>query len=380
MLHARSAQIAGLNQSLAHVRAHEEVVGIFFDGRPVELERLLKPACLSHQEAPIGQHAVILLRSHRIQDHLRSQILLGISQLADGLVPVLDDKLAQRCVVLAARLVLFPERDSAALQFRRRPLAANHVQQVDAPILASTSALEHAVIVALGCFLCGVREKPISTVTSVDHHSLVAAYVSKMRGENVGHGADEPLHTISVGGTHHAAVAALLVKYYGNERDGVELSDPMHTIPTRDRLGLVTVQIGGEPYVITDIGMRMLQPHELYIAQGFAAGFAAFLFKVLPAAEARLLIRRAFPHFYLFVLGAATAAALLSMPFDGTSATVLALIAVTTVLARQILMPAINHATDQGQRARFVRLNGLSVLVTLAHIAAAAAVLIRLAD
>lgn len=170
------------------------------------------------------------------------------------------------------------------------------------------------------------------------------------------------------------------MKYYGNERDGVELSDPMHTIPTRDRFGLVTVQIGGEPYVITDIGMRMLQPHELYIAQGFAAGFAAFLFKVLPAAEARLLIRRAFPHFYLFVLGAATAAALLSMPFDGTSATVLALIAVTTVLARQILMPAINHATDQGQRARFVRLNGLSVLVTLAHIAAAAAVLIRLAD
>lgn len=149
-------------------------------------------------------------------------------------------------------------------------------------------------------------DKPISTVTSVDHHSLVnvfltehanaskqrnmdvneplrtqcaqvkgghfaavATYVSKLRGDNVGHGADEPLHTISAGGTHHAAVAALLVKYYGNERDGVELSDPMHTIPTRDRFGLVTVLIGGEPYVITDIGMRMLQPHELYAAQGF---------------------------------------------------------------------------------------------------------------
>lgn len=116
-------------------------------------------------------------------------------------------------------------------------------------------------------------DKPISTVTSVDHHSVVAAYVSKMRGDNVGHGADEPLHTISAGGTHHAAVAALLVKYYGNERDGVELSDPMHTIPTRDRFGLVTVQIGGEPYVITDIGMRMLQPHELYVAQGFPANY-----------------------------------------------------------------------------------------------------------
>ena len=115
--------------------------------------------------------------------------------------------------------------------------------------------------------------QPIGTVTTVDHHSLVAAYVSKMRGDNIGHGADEPLHTISAGGTHHAAVAALLVKYYGNERDGVEISGPMHTIPTRDRFGLVTVQIDGEPYVITDIGMRMLQPHELYAAQGFPSNY-----------------------------------------------------------------------------------------------------------
>lgn len=111
----------------------------------------------------------------------------------------------------------------------------------------------------------------------------------------------------------------------------------------------------------------------------FAAGFAAFLFKVLPVAEARRLIRRAFPPFYLFVFGTATTAALLAMPSDGRSATILAFIALTTVLARQILMPAINNATDQGQRARFVRLHGLSVLVTLAHIAAAAAVLTRLA-
>jgi hypothetical protein len=56
----------------------------------------------------------------------------------------------------------------------------------------------------------------------------------------------------------------------------------------------------------------------------------------------------------------------------------LALIALTTVPTRQVLMPAINAATDRGQRQRFVRLHTLSVLVTLAHIAAAAAVLVRL--
>jgi hypothetical protein len=111
----------------------------------------------------------------------------------------------------------------------------------------------------------------------------------------------------------------------------------------------------------------------------FAAGFAAFLFKALPAAEARALIRKAFPPFYLFVLGTALAAALLSAPVDRVGALLLASIALTTVPARQVLMPAINDATDRGQRQRFVRLHGLSVLVTLTHIVAAAAVLVRLA-
>lgn len=111
----------------------------------------------------------------------------------------------------------------------------------------------------------------------------------------------------------------------------------------------------------------------------FAAGFAAFLFKVLPMAEARALIRQAFPPFYLFVIGTAAAGALLAAGVDGTAALALAAIAVTTVPTRQGLMPAINAATDSGQRQRFARLHGLSVVITLAHIAAAGWVLVRLA-
>ncbi len=41
------------------------------------------------------------------------------------------------------------------------------------------------------------------------------------------------------------------------------------TITTRDRLALVTVTIKGDPYVIVDIGMRMLTPLELFLIQGF---------------------------------------------------------------------------------------------------------------
>lgn len=113
----------------------------------------------------------------------------------------------------------------------------------------------------------------------------------------------------------------------------------------------------------------------------FAAGFAAFLFKVMPVPEARMLIRRAFPPFYLFVIFAAALAALLQLLTgkDLHAVTILVLIAVTTVPTRQGLMPAINRATDRGDRKQFAILHGVSVLITLAHIAAAGTVLVRLA-
>lgn len=115
---------------------------------------------------------------------------------------------------------------------------------------------KHALVAAFlakhytGVVGADLRE-PIPTVTSVDHNALVTATLSEQAAGN---------------GTK---VAALLVKYYGNEREGVSLTEPLHTIPTKDRFGLVTVTIHGQQYVITDIGMRMLAPHELYRAQGF---------------------------------------------------------------------------------------------------------------
>lgn len=109
----------------------------------------------------------------------------------------------------------------------------------------------------------------------------------------------------------------------------------------------------------------------------FAGGFAAFLFSALPAPAARRLIRRAFPPFYLGVAGLAAVAALLSWPLDRGAAGLLALVALSTWPTRQRLMPAINAATDAGQRQRFVWLHALSVLITLSHIAIAAVVLAR---
>lgn len=109
----------------------------------------------------------------------------------------------------------------------------------------------------------------------------------------------------------------------------------------------------------------------------YSFGFAAFLFSALPPDVAGPTLRRAFPLFYLFVLAAASVAAISLWSIDPRSSLLMALLVVTTLPARQWLMPAINRATDTGATSRFKSLHGLSVAVTLAHIAMTAYVLSR---
>jgi DNA (cytosine-5)-methyltransferase 1 len=108
---------------------------------------------------------------------------------------------------------------------------------------------------------------PFSTVTSVDHHALVASHLVKLRNNCAGQALDEPVHTVAASGFHFGEVRAFLIKYYSEGGQDQSLHEPMHTIPTKDRIGLVMVR--GEPYAIVDIGMRMLSPRELARAQGF---------------------------------------------------------------------------------------------------------------
>lgn len=108
---------------------------------------------------------------------------------------------------------------------------------------------------------------PLPTVTSVDHNALVTSHLVKLRGTcQDGQPVSEPAPTITAGGNHVGEVRAFLLKYYGTDQDP-NLGEPLHTITTKDRFGLVTVN--GVDHVIVDIGMRMLQPHELFKAQGF---------------------------------------------------------------------------------------------------------------
>lgn len=108
---------------------------------------------------------------------------------------------------------------------------------------------------------------PMHTVTATDHNALVTSHLLKLRGTcKDGQPVTEPMPTICAGGTHVAEVRAFLLAYYGTEQ-APRLGGPLPTVTTRDRFGLVTVH--GIDYAIVDIGMRMLEPHELYRAQGF---------------------------------------------------------------------------------------------------------------
>lgn len=143
---------------------------------------------------------------------------------------------------------------------------------VQTPIGTVTSIDHHSLVTAhlMSHFKQGIGsslQSPVRTITSKDKYSLITSHIVKLRGTNIGHDCSKPLHTVTAGGLHLGEVRAFLMKYYGNEKEGVKITNPLHTVTTRDRFGLVTVH--GEECQIVDIGMRMLTPRELFRAQGF---------------------------------------------------------------------------------------------------------------
>ncbi|EAP0170275.1 DNA cytosine methyltransferase [Salmonella enterica subsp. enterica serovar Stanley] len=143
-------------------------------------------------------------------------------------------------------------------------------------------------------------DDPAHSITTVDHHAVVSAHLMVNNTGHAGGAADSPAHTVTTG-NHHAILASHLVKLRGTCRDGQYVDAPMPTVTAgglhvgnietslavdeydeeraqqvlaflrkycgENCTGLVTV--GGVVYRIVDIGMRMLQPRELYRAQGF---------------------------------------------------------------------------------------------------------------
>lgn len=168
-----------------------------------------------------------------------------------------------------------------------------NVKPIDAPLTTVTTKAEHCLVVPT-LIQTGYGErpgqaprvpglhKPLGTaVAGGQKHALVAAFLTQNNTGMVGHDCREPLSTIVGKGSTQSPIAitlgpvedrseevrAFLIKFYSSGGQWQGVDEPMHTIPTKDRLGLVTVR--GREYCIADIGLRMLTPRELYRAQGF---------------------------------------------------------------------------------------------------------------
>lgn len=109
-------------------------------------------------------------------------------------------------------------------------------------------------------------EEPIMTVDGSNRYGLVTSFLSKFYKSGIGQDEREPLHTITTSAGHFGEVRAFLIKYYG-DATGQDIEKPLDTVTTKDRFGLVTIK--GVDYQIVDIGLRMLEPRELYGCQGF---------------------------------------------------------------------------------------------------------------
>lgn len=111
-------------------------------------------------------------------------------------------------------------------------------------------------------------DKPMHSVTTVDHHAAVTSHLVKLRGTcRDGQRTDQPMPTITAGGTHVGEVKTMLAVDGYNEQRAQQTLEFLREYCGPDSTGLVTLD--GVVYRIVDIGMRMLQPHELYRAQGF---------------------------------------------------------------------------------------------------------------
>lgn len=186
-------------------------------------------------------------------------------------------------------------------------------QSIHSPLSTVTSKARHIQVAALLKHYTGVTgqmlDKPLPTITATDHNAVLevtAAHVQRDFGNSVGHTAHEPLGSITAGGggksaviasslvklkgtcqhgqsldrpidtiaaqgNHYAEVRAFLLKFYSTGDNVADLGDPLATITSKARFGLVTIH--GQEYQIVDIGMRMLEPHELYRCQGFPADY-----------------------------------------------------------------------------------------------------------
>jgi DNA (cytosine-5)-methyltransferase 1 len=136
---------------------------------------------------------------------------------------------------------------------------------------------DHHALLSLPAFIAelhgtskagGLDEPLLCVTTGGGHHALLSpAFIAEMHGKSKAGRLDDPLACISASGAHHALLSAdaFLTYYYGSHQaSGME--EPVDTVTTLDRAGLVGAL---EKLTIEDLTFRMLAPHEIGAAMAF---------------------------------------------------------------------------------------------------------------
>lgn len=118
----------------------------------------------------------------------------------------------------------------------------------------------------------GARD-PVSTITTTGgQQSVVAATLVEARGRSPGaRDVREPLAAVTAKSRAHL-ILPFLQHYYGSGKQDDDVRQPLGALTSKARYGLVEVVVRGEPYIIDDIGTRMLEPEEGAAAHGFRPG------------------------------------------------------------------------------------------------------------
>lgn len=143
-------------------------------------------------------------------------------------------------------------------------------QTIKAPILTVDGSNRYGLVQSFLKKCTDKKQKKVpktNDLQKTDSDDLLqTSCLIQMNNHCDGKNIKDPIPTITAGDGHFGEVRAFLVKYYG-QGTGQSVKDPLDTVTSRDRFGLVTIK--GVDYQIVDIGLRMLEPRELYGCQGF---------------------------------------------------------------------------------------------------------------
>lgn len=154
--------------------------------------------------------------------------------------------------------------------------AADPLHTVTAKDREAVTAVHMEKFYSGGYTGCGSSAKePLGTITAVDHNGISATFLSKFYKTGIGQETSDPLHTVTTSPGHFGLTIVKLDRENTNLGHWNEIRELLNQYADY-KIGcdeILLISIKNQKYFISDIGLRMLTPKELYAANGFPADY-----------------------------------------------------------------------------------------------------------